>query len=412
LLYFHNELITGLDPKYWIGAGTPYQWQDSWWLTDQQPVNRDRAAFGEGYWDITSKLTMTLGIRRFYYDNTTEGFNGFGLNAFNSNPNLLTPAELLAANPNFRLQTGQQTCINDTPFHGAPCSDIRQRATGEGWTPKYNFAYKFDPDRMMYVTYSKGYRPGGVNRFAGAPPFGADFLKNYEMGWKTSWFDNHLRWNGALYYEKWDNFQFQFSGPNSAGVTANAAKADVKGIDTDVDWAVTRGLTLSAAATFTDAQLRANYCGELDAAGQPITTNPCPPKRAGGASFVPTALDGQQLPLSPRWKGSLTARYTFPMLGEEGHLQGNYTYQSLIWPTLLNTERAVLGSIGGYGVANFTFGIDRANYTLDLIVKNAFDVEGGLSRSAECSITVCGKYATYNQIVRPRLIGLQFGQRF
>jgi outer membrane receptor protein involved in Fe transport len=263
----------------------------------------------------------------------------------------------------------------------------------------------------MYVTYSKGYRPGGVNRFANAPPFNADFLKNYEIGWKTSWFDNHVRFNGALYYEKWDNFQFTFSGPNSASVIANAAKADAKGIESELEWAVTGGLTVSVGGAFNDAQLRANYCGELDAAGAPITTNPCPGKK-GGASFAPLAPDGQQLPLSPRWKGNLTARYTFPLLGMDGHVQGNYTYQSFVWPSLLNSERNVLGQQGAYGIANFTFGIDRDNYTLDLIVKNAFDVRGSTYRDTECSITVCGNIATYNQIIRPRLIGLQFGQRF
>src|SRR5947207_5829015 len=42
---------------------------------------------------------------------------------------------------------------------------------------------------------SKGFRPGGVNRTAqpGVPPYAADFLKNYEIGWKTQLFDHHLR---------------------------------------------------------------------------------------------------------------------------------------------------------------------------------------------------------------------------
>ncbi len=38
----------------------------------------------------------------------------------------------------------------------------------------------------MYATYSKGFRPGGINRVGDLPPYGADFLKNYEIGWKTS----------------------------------------------------------------------------------------------------------------------------------------------------------------------------------------------------------------------------------
>ena len=58
-------------------------------------------------------------------------------------------------------------------------------------------AYAFDergdarlninPDMMVYATWSRGYRPGGVNRFASIPPYLSDFLDNYEVGWKTTW---------------------------------------------------------------------------------------------------------------------------------------------------------------------------------------------------------------------------------
>jgi len=29
-------------------------------------------------------------------------------------------------------------------------------------------------------------------------PFGPDYLQNYEIGWKTSWLDHTLRFNGAV----------------------------------------------------------------------------------------------------------------------------------------------------------------------------------------------------------------------
>src|SRR2546430_12551511 len=34
-----------------------------------------------------------------------------------------------------------------------------------------------------------------------------DFLKNYELGFKTTWLNNHLRLNGAFFWEDWKNFQ-------------------------------------------------------------------------------------------------------------------------------------------------------------------------------------------------------------
>lgn len=80
-------------------------------------------------------------------------------------------------------------------------SELQQVHQCTGNTPKFTLTYKFNPDRLIYVTYSKGFRPGGINRVGDLPPYQADFLKNYEIGWKTSWADNHLRYNGAIFRE-------------------------------------------------------------------------------------------------------------------------------------------------------------------------------------------------------------------
>jgi iron complex outermembrane recepter protein len=395
-----NYVINGLDPIYWVGAGTPYEWPNTWWLTNQQRVNRDNAVFGEVNWDITSKLTLTLGERHFDYKNTLEGFYGF-------NPLI------------FGGDEGQATCFNNYPFHGAPCEDLDKRADGSGWTPKINLAYKFDPDHMVYATYSKGFRPGGVNRVGEAPPYQADFLKNYEVGWKTQWLDNHLRFNGALYYEQWDDFQFSFLGPNSVTIVANAGQARIKGAESELEWATGTGLTFSAGASYTDAYLSANYCGALAADGSPITSNPCPgistgdpAPYSGSGAYAPLAPTGTQLPDTPRFKGNLSARYAFPLGTWDGHVEGNYVYQSAIWPDMRLYERSLLGQQGAFGIANFFFGADKNNLSLELLVKNAFDKRASIYRYSECVQAVCAPIAVYNVIAPPRLIGLQLGQKF
>ncbi|MFX5710035.1 TonB-dependent receptor, partial [Acinetobacter baumannii] len=80
--------------------------------------------------------------------------------------------------------------------------------------------YKFSSDKLVYFTWSKGFRPGGVNRTAEKDigPYQSDFLTNFELGWKTEWFGRTLRWNGAAFWENWNNFQFSFLGPNSVTV--------------------------------------------------------------------------------------------------------------------------------------------------------------------------------------------------
>ncbi len=47
------------------------------WLTDEQRVDRDRAAFAQATWDVTSQLSLTGGMRFYKYDNSLIGFYGF-----------------------------------------------------------------------------------------------------------------------------------------------------------------------------------------------------------------------------------------------------------------------------------------------------------------------------------------------
>ena len=77
------------------------------------------------------------------------------------------------------------------------------------------------------------------------PPYKTDTLVNWEIGWKTEWLDRTLRWNAAAFLENWDNFQFLFLGPNSVTVVQNAASAQIRGFESDLQWAPVNGLLLT-----------------------------------------------------------------------------------------------------------------------------------------------------------------------
>ncbi len=112
------------------------------------------------------------------------------------------------------------------------------QSEGFGSTPKFSLSYKFNPEALVYATFSRGFRPGGVNRNQGIPPFTPDYLTNYEIGWKTEWLDHHLIFNGAIYYEQWKNFQFGYIGEFGIGLIANAGNAEVKGAEGQLQWNV------------------------------------------------------------------------------------------------------------------------------------------------------------------------------
>ena len=68
-----------------------------------------------------------------------------------------------------------------------------------------------------------------------------------------------MTWNGAIYHQLWKNFQFSFLGPNSLTIVQNGRDAEINGVETDLNY-VAGGLTLSAAAAYTDAKTKGNIC--------------------------------------------------------------------------------------------------------------------------------------------------------
>src|SRR5579863_132657 len=85
----YNNIATPMNtrPQYEVGyPNPPSGFGGTEYLLNEQRVNRDYAAFGELSWDITSHLTLLGGIRRFRFDNTLEGFYGFGPFAFATTP--------------------------------------------------------------------------------------------------------------------------------------------------------------------------------------------------------------------------------------------------------------------------------------------------------------------------------------
>ena len=388
-------------------------WPQTWWLTDQIRVDRDTAVFGELTYDFTPKLTGTVGYRFFHYDNSLDGFFGFG-----ANQGFSSGTGEKQNNP----QASPPTC-EQPGILGGPCVDLAREVKKSGSTPKFNLTYKFDTDAMIYATYSKGYRPGGVNRRTQAPPdpplstYEPDYLTNYELGFKTSWLDNHLRFNGAFFWEEWKNFQFGFLGQNSFTIVRNAGSARIKGAEQEIEWAPIAGLNLSLGATELDPKMSEPFCYDVD----PATGQPLPPSACPNYDAVP---NGTQLPIVPKFKGDATVRYTFPLgtADLQGYGQAAYSYTSSTNSTLSPYQNNLIGSVPAYGLLDLMLGVNRGNFTAGLFASNALDKRAQTYRFAECTIvegvqtlipgtTVCGAKPMAT-IAVPRTIGIRFSQSF
>jgi outer membrane receptor protein involved in Fe transport len=346
--------------------------------------------FGEFAFDINDRLTATLGGRHFRVDNRLKGFFGFSAG--------------------YSSRTGEAACFDQTDFNGAPCINLDKGVKESGNIGKANLSWKIDDDRMLYLTWSEGFRPGGINRRGTLPPYLSDFLTNVEFGWKTTWMDNRLAFNGSLFRQDWEDFQFSILGANGLTEIKNANQAQIDGLEMDLAWAATYNLNLSAGVAFYDAKLTENYCGFTDANGIPVTV--CP---------TPEAPAGTQLPVTPEFKGTAQARYSFDVAEGEAYWQFAVSHVGDRTSDLRLRERAILGGLDAYTTLDFSVGYRRNAWSVDLFASNLTDERAEVSKFTACAETVCGapgvvpEYPTgqvYTNTIRPRTIGLRFSQSF
>jgi iron complex outermembrane recepter protein len=376
--YILPGLSTAVDPFSPPVAGGGI---DDVFYTNIHRADRDYAAFGEASFDILPNLTLNAGIRGFIANNTLNGFSG-GTSALDRQINLFG-------------------CTGTT---AQQCPNIDKRYVESGETHKVNLSWKIDPQRMVYFTYSTGFRPGGNNRDAFAqgqlqslPPYAADTLTNYEVGWKTSWLNHTLRINGALFWEDWNNVQYSEPGILGIYYTVNAGTARSRGVEGDVSWVIGGHLTLSGSGTYTDAKLTQPFCAQ---AGCDIAT--------GGALLAPA---GTRLPVQPRFKINGTARYDFEMGGLKSFVQGSVNHQSGTTSYLTTDGEAAIGPTKGFTTADFSLGTRWDKLTFELFIQNAFDKRGILSKNSVCTPGICGQYARLYP-VKPQFFGIKVGQRF
>jgi iron complex outermembrane receptor protein len=362
-----------------------------YYLSQQLRADRDYAVFSELTFDVTDKLKLNAGIRRFWVNNTLWGFFGFNDNGYSGTGVALCTTPLFTT-------PGVYTGGN------MPCVNTDKKVVQNGETHKINLTYQLTPDIMVYGTWSTGFRPGGNNRRPEAGSFRADTLANFEVGWKTAWFDRRLRVNGAAFYERWKDVQTSIQGESGITNIVNAGDARVEGMELDINWFPIEHLSLSASGTgLLREELTTTFCAPTRV-GQPVhgCTDP--------ADIDATA--GTQLPVTPKIKANGTARYSFNTGDFRNFAQASIIHQSSTTFSLEST-RHIPGDTPAFTTFDFSIGTAKDNWHLEAYVENAFDKRGQLGKLSECNDSA--NYCLSNTKIypiRPQQFGIKFGQSF
>ena len=361
------------------------------WLTNQLRVDRDYALFGEVAFDILPTLTVTGGGRLYKFDNSLVGFFGFKSPGYSSNP---------IYNCSFF----------GPPTVGGPCNNVDKRTKATGFVHRLNLTFKPTNNLLFYATWSRGFRPGGINRRGNLPPYQPDYLINYEAGAKIS-FGRGSHFNLAVYQEDWKAVQLSVLGANGLTEIRNAGNARIRGLEADLFLKLQSGLTWSTGASYNDAKLQNNFCL--------IATGPADCSSPGGNALLAPA--GTQLPLTAKLKANSRIRYEWDANSRlKANVQAVASFEGKRRRDLRTIENAIYGNLRAYTQVDLSAGLEQGPWTLDLFMKNVFDTRGQIAKSIQCNELICGDAGRrtaigpkiYTTVTTPRMLGIRVGRKF
>ena len=373
----------------WVGIRNPIlpqaSFQDG---SDLQAVILNKAgatqysAFGSVEYDFSDRLTGTTELRYTYEERTLEN-------------------------------------VFDTFFGSLPGSF---KDDWSFWDPRFTARFQATDDLMVYGSVAHGTRSGGQNVSLAdgtAQPFDEETNWTYELGAKTSWFDQRLLLNAAVFYIDWNDAQFRQRIPSGAQfltVTTNSAGVTSSGFELELQAQPFEGLALGATVGYADATFNAGtvasgdsrLCDTISDPALtafpliPVTCVPIP-----GNKLAPD-ISGKQLQRTAKTTASAFGQYTHPLFGDtDGTVRVDAGYRSRMYQDAVN-----LASTPERTLVALRLGLENPTYDVSLWVENLLDVD--VADTAQVFSSDLNSFVARATAVgiNPRRIGLTGRYRF
>jgi len=162
----------------------------------------------------------------------------------------------------------RQATLDQTSVALNGTQTVRPQGRGDNnfsdYSPSVIVGYDVTRDVNAYAKWSRGYKTGGYNLRASSlasftKGYGPERLDSFEVGLKSSWLNNRLRANIAVFRANYRDIQVNIqSDPLNPAVTDifNAGQARIQGFELDLTAKPSRALTFTANYAYLDAGYR------------------------------------------------------------------------------------------------------------------------------------------------------------
>ena len=276
-------------------------------------------------------------------------------------------------------------------------------------------AYERDvnEDTMVYVSYTKGFKPGGSNLtygypmdnegFGAAPApqlifpiFDSEMIDAFEVGLKSDFLDGRMRANVSAFTYDYENLQFQSTDPDIyRGGVANIPESEMKGIELELIGLVSESLSFDLRVAYLDTEITSSY-EALDNLKAELYFFGEEPIRYS----LRENLRGNELAKSPELTANFGIEYItdtrYGLLTTTAELIYRGDFQQRVF------NNPVVDQVDSYSIVNLTASLDLTGdeWGIDLMLLNAGDKDGMNSSMTD----VFGVAGTGIEYIPPRQI--------
>ncbi|KPL66867.1 TonB-dependent receptor [Erythrobacter sp. SG61-1L] len=339
----------------------------------QSATRKAWAAYFQGTYDVTDKFSVTAGIRYNHdeYSGTSDSISG-----------------------------------GETPYTSGPYiqPSVSPGLSTNEWTGKFALEYKWTPENMVYASYTRGFKPGGLNGNSTSyvnfgwetgikPTYQPEIVDSFEIGTKNRFFDNALQLNLSGFYYKYKNMQFLDEDAILYGEgTANAPSAKIYGLELEANYRITDSLRLETSLSQLNGEFDEDYyaldpvdaLAAQNAAGYPdwlFWSNyyAASLAREGARSNI----NGNKVPKLPKWQGSAALVYDGKVGPGNLTARVQYQYRGEFFYRVFNNE--FYDTTPAYSVVNLfvRYEPEGSPVYVTASVSNLFDEAGVNSRFSD-----------------------------
>jgi iron complex outermembrane receptor protein len=324
-------------------------------ITTSKSKKTGIAFYGQLTYSVTDKLDIIGGLR---YDYEYDKLNVLGQYQHDPNPN-----------PVFDTQPDTTTHTDFSAF-----------------SPKLGVDYHLSPEHNLYITYSRGFRPGGLTQLSfdpSQPPLYAyqpEYSNNIEAGIKNIFLNNRMRLNVVIFYSNITNAQIPtLVLPSAITITKNAGRLTSKGAELEFAATPFRGFEAEYNFGYTDATYKTLKLSQ------------------NGSE---TDLGGKRQIFTPDITSMLALQYSYPFAHKQQLklvIRGEWMYLGKQYFDLANTIEQ-----SPYSLFNTRFGIAAKHIEIMFWVRNIADKKY-IAYAYDFGAVHLGNPRTYGVTVRARI---------